>query len=357
MRIALITAFYEETYGGNEYYLAKHLSELGHDVFIYASKHSIPRYGPVRTISSGSSLDRVYVRRLRCIGWKKKGMVYLIGLKKQLGRDSVDVVHVQEWFMPLVFGAFSRKKVVLTQRITSYPFLLKIFVQLFGKRLLGKAHAITTLTSESKSLLTSTTGIEPKEVKVIPNGVDTSRFKPVPAQLPKKEFTILFVGRLSAEKGIMQLIDACGTLPFKFRLIIVGDGPLRAKANARTAACGLSAETTIFDYVAPEKLPGIYASADVTVVPSLVEPFGFVTLESMACGVPVIGSSVGGMRDSINENVGILVDAGNVQQLTEALLLMHNTSQRKEFAKNCREHALQNFDWKKIAGRYLEVYR
>ena len=85
MRIALVTSYYEERgYGGNEYYMAKHLTSRGHKVFIYVSEWSIPRYGNIRKLDQKCSLKGVTLRRLKSItiGRKKQGMVYLLGLKK-----------------------------------------------------------------------------------------------------------------------------------------------------------------------------------------------------------------------------------------------------------------------------------
>ena len=78
MRIALITAFYDEEYGGNEYYLAKNLAEKGHEVFIYVSEYSVPRYNKSKKINSTTKLKNVHIIRLSCIGVKSKGMIYLI---------------------------------------------------------------------------------------------------------------------------------------------------------------------------------------------------------------------------------------------------------------------------------------
>ncbi|MFP4401281.1 MAG: glycosyltransferase family 4 protein, partial [Candidatus Woesearchaeota archaeon] len=101
MKIGLITAYYSEEFGGNEYYLAKELTKKGHEVFIYVSRFTPQRFGLKRT-KKGSSLKNIHVIRLPSIGIKKWGLLFLWGLKKQIKNDNLDVVHVQEWFMPLI---------------------------------------------------------------------------------------------------------------------------------------------------------------------------------------------------------------------------------------------------------------
>ena len=84
MKIALITSYYEEKYGGNEYYLAKFLSKQGHKVNIYVTKYTIPRYGKIKKTNKKSKIKNVEVIRLNSIGIRKKGMNYLFGLKKKI---------------------------------------------------------------------------------------------------------------------------------------------------------------------------------------------------------------------------------------------------------------------------------
>ena len=85
----------------------------------------------------------------------------------------------------------------------------------------------------------------------------------------------------------------------------MGKGP--EKTNIITQIKELTVKAKIKDFIDPKDLPKVYSSADITVIPSLTEPFGFVTLESLACGTPVIGSDLGGMRDIINEKIGLKI--------------------------------------------------
>jgi L-malate glycosyltransferase len=356
MKIGLITSYYEEKYGGNEYYLAKTLSKLSHNVNIYVTKFTVPRYGKIKKTQEQSKLKNVNVIRLPSIGIRKKGLNYLFGLKKQLKNDNLDIIHVQEWFMPLTISCLNFKNLILTQRINKYPISLKLFVKLFGKIILKNAKAITTLTSESKNELVSIGKIKNKEIEVIPNGIDTSLFKPSMPLFKKERFTILFVGRLSKEKGAEYLIKACSRLNFDYKLIILGDGPEYKKTIKLIKKEKVEKKTKVIKFIKHQLIPKIYCSADVLVVPSLAEPFGFVTLEALACNIPVIGTDIGGMKDIINDKVGIKVRPKNVDDLTKSIIRIKDDDFRKNLTKNCRNHIIQNYSWGQITEMYLKIY-
>ncbi|MCK4521239.1 MAG: glycosyltransferase family 4 protein [Nanoarchaeota archaeon] len=357
MKIALITSYYEEKYGGNEYYLAKFLSKKGHKVNIYVTKFTILRYGKIKKTNEPSKLKNVDIIRLPSVGIRKKGMNYLIGLKKQLKKDKIDVVHVQEWIMPLTWVCLSFKNLILTQRINKYPNSIKLFVMLFGKNIMKKAKKITALTTESKDNLVKYSGIKKEAVTVIPNGIDTELFKPSKPTFKKDKFTILFVGRLSKEKGIKHLIKACSRYPFDYKLLIVGSGPEKKDIASLVKRLKIQDKVEIKDFIDHNKMPGVYSSADVLIVPSTKEPFGFVTLEALSCGVPVIASNIGGMRDIINDDIGMKVKPKNKIDLVNALIKIKDDKFRKGLTRNCRKYVLENYDWKKIAEKYLKIYK
>jgi glycosyltransferase involved in cell wall biosynthesis len=350
MKIALITAFYDENEQVNEFYLAKKLSELGHKVSIIVSRFSIPRYGMAETINSGSKLKNVNVIRLDSFGIKKKGMLFFNGLNKVIKDGKFDVVHLQEWFMPMGFQLRKIKNLVLTQRIERIPFAVKIIYWVYGRKLLENAKSITSLTSDAKKELEKL-GLK-KEIKIIPNGVDTTIFYPQ-KHSESSTFRILFAGRLAKEKGVSLLINACSKLNFSYELKIIGSGdeelPLKKLAKELKTNAGFIGKKQ------QAELPKYYSEADVLAVPSIKEPFGFVTLEALSCGTPVAGSDIGGMRDIITDKVGVKFPAGDSGALSEALKKMHETA--KELRKNCREHALKNYSWDVIAEKYLEEYQ
>lgn len=348
MRIGLVTAFYDEKFGGNEYYLAKELSKLGHEVFIYVSRYSVPRYGKIRKINSKTDLSNVFVRRLDSFGIKSKGMIWLKNLKNQVKKDNLDVVHIQEWFMPMSFQLRQFRNLVLTQRIERFPLSVKILFYLYGKKVMKRSKAMTTLTTQAKTQLAKQK--IKKNIHVIPNGVDTELFKP--SKRSNRIFNILFVGRFSDEKGLDILLRAVSRLKFSHKLTLVSAGPVKQKYIEMAKRLDLNFK--VVSSLPQSRLSEYYASADVVVIPSLKEPFGFVTLESLSCGTPVIGSDIGGMRDIIHPEIGLKVKPGSTNDLIRALNKMHAVSSS---LKNCREFILQNYSWQSTAKKYLEVYR
>lgn len=348
MKIALVTAFYDEDEKCNEYYLARQLSKKGHTVVIYVSEFSVPRYGKIRKIEKRSSIKNVTVVRLKSFGVKRKGMLFLKGLRDEVEKEKFDIVHLQEWFMPQGFQLRKEKNLVLTQRIGKIPFAVKLIFWAYGRKLLKNAKAVTALTSTAKDDLENM-GIN---AVVIPNGVDTELFKPM-KHSESKRLRILFVGRLAKEKGVDVLIKACSKLDFDYELSIIGSGD--EEAGLRKLAGELKVNAAFLGKKPQEDLPRYYSWSDVLAVPSLKEPFGFITLEAMSCGTPVIGSDIGGMKDVINENTGIKVKSGSSEELANALKSIREKA--KELRKNCRDHIISNYSWDVVVEKYLERYK
>lgn len=154
-------------------------------------------------------------------------------------------------------------------------------------------------------------------VDVIDCGVDTERFRPVPggdggpAPLgPRPAF--LCVGSLTERKNVLRLADAFAELRGWGSLTFAGDGPLRAELERRPGV-------RLLGRVAHHEVPALIAAADAVCQPSLVEPFGQVTLEAMAMGRPVLATRVGGPPEFVPEGAGVLVDPADTGAIAAAL--------------------------------------
>ena len=138
------------------------------------------------------------------------------------------------------------------------------------------------------------------DVRVIPSGVALPDDVGVPDEPPH----VLYVGRLSPEKGVLELVEACAGLP----LVVVGDGPLRERVPGAVG------------FVAPGRLGPYYRAAAVVAAPSLREGYGVAAREAMAWARPVVASAVGGLTDAVEDGVtGLLVPPGDVPALRAAL--------------------------------------
>jgi glycosyltransferase involved in cell wall biosynthesis len=150
------------------------------------------------------------------------------------------------------------------------------------------------------------------KTEVIDSGVDLERFPLQPARPhPAVEPAFLCVGSLTERKNVVRLAEAFellggGTLTF------AGDGPLRAELEGRP-------RVTVLGRVPQERIPELLAESDVLCQPSLVEPFGQALLEAMACGLPVVTTSVGGPPEFVPREAGVLVDPTDVSALADAM--------------------------------------
>jgi glycosyltransferase involved in cell wall biosynthesis len=176
------------------------------------------------------------------------------------------------------------------------------------------------------------------EVTVVPSGV---RFPSV-VRPPENPPHVLYVGRLSPEKGILELVAACAGLP----LVVVGDGQLRDQVPG---AAG---------FVPPAALGEWYERAAIVAVPSLREGYGVVAREAMAWGRPVVASAVGGLRDAVDDEVtGLLVPAGDVAALRAALeRLLGDADLRARLGAAARERAQREYSFDAAAAELVAVY-
>jgi glycosyltransferase involved in cell wall biosynthesis len=176
------------------------------------------------------------------------------------------------------------------------------------------------------------------DVRVVPNGVE------LPAEVGEEGEPpeILFAGRLSREKGILELVEAAQGL----RLVVAGDGPLRARVPG---ALG---------WVSRQQLEQLYARAAVVACPSHREGFGLACAEAMAHGRPAVASAVGGLRDLVvDEETGLLVPAGDVPALRAALeRLLGDRELRRRLGAAGREHVRGYCSWETVTESLLAAY-
>ena len=165
-------------------------------------------------------------------------------------------------------------------------------------------------------------------VHVVRRGVDLDRFcagdrAAARASLgwdPGKR-ALLWVGRMSPEKGLDVLVDACARLPrdLDFSLHLAGDGPLRGELAERARRAGLAQRIVFAGMVPHGALPDWFRAADVTVLPSRSEGVPNVLLESIACGTPFVASDVGGVAEIADPRADRLTPAGDADALAAAI--------------------------------------
>lgn len=355
--------------------LARRLTQLGHRVKVVVFQvqeiANSPR-GP-------ASLDGVDFFFLR--GKRLAESIYVPMAGKRvpaLGRP--DVVHVTEDTQTITFWAdrFARARglplCVSTNRgrepgTASRRMLYRNAERLFGRTIRETAQAFSVHTPAQLEFLKGR-GMrrDPKNVRVIPNMVDTSRFtaRKERSANPCMKFageglSFLSVGRLVRNKGYEHLLTAFAQVAKArpdARLTIIGRGPLEAALRAQAAQLGVADRVLLHtEFVDNAEMPLVYPHFSVYVQPSVVEPFGIAVLEAMSCGLPVVASRMGGLAFSVVDGkTGRHVEPGNAASLASAMLSMGDERLRMEMGDEGAKRAREVYDWQLVADAYLELY-
>ena len=200
------------------------------------------------------------------------------------------------------------------------------------------------------------------DIDVIHNGIDIQHFSP-PQIAPHNQIPqIISVGRLVELKGLDHLLKALVQVKQtgqKFQLQIAGEGPERPRLEKLSQDLGLLDSVTFLGQVTYENLPPLYQQADLFVLPSLAESFGQVFAEAMACGVPVIGSTTGGIPEVVGPHQHKwLISPGDVLDLTQKITALLKSPQcRQELSQNNVRYVRQHFTWSQSAQAYCDVYK
>ncbi|HVN59787.1 MAG TPA: glycosyltransferase family 4 protein [Gaiellaceae bacterium] len=206
---------------------------------------------------------------------------------------------------------------------------------LLAKPILRRAQLVI---AASNALAEDAARLGAREVHVIPTGVDVPEQVGEPAEPPE----VLFAGRLSREKGILDLVAAAEGLP----LVVAGDGPLREQVPM---ALGM---------VPHPELLVMYDRAAVVACPSYREGFGVVCAEAMAHGRPVVAGAVGGLLDLVvDDETGLLVEPGDVAGLRAALeRLLGDPELRRRLGEAGCERIRRHFSWPLVTDATLAAY-
>ena len=243
-----------------------------------------------------------------------------------------DLVHAH-WLPSGVVALATRKPFVVQVWGTDVELARR--VPALARQVLRRARLVI---APSSALADEARRLGGRDVRTIPSGVDLPGQVAEEADPPE----ILYAGRLSAEKGVRELVAAAEGLP----LVVVGDGPLRDEVPGARG------------FVPHEELELLYDRAAVVACPSHREGFGVVCAEAMAHARPVVAGDVGGLRDLVvQEETGLLVPPGEVGALREALRrLLADRELRRRFGEAGRARIAERFTWKRFADETLRAY-
>jgi glycosyltransferase involved in cell wall biosynthesis len=282
------------------------------------------------------------------------------------------VVHLHWWFPAGIVLAptrvVGRTPVVITSHGTDLFMLRKLpGLRRLARVVYGRASLVTTVSNALAEELPSV-GVNPSKVHVAPMPLDSQAFggEPPPYEARDRDH-ILFVGRLSVQKGAADLLAALAELaPMRpaLRLTIIGDGPERELLEERARKLRIAERVTFRGRLDTGDVARAYRAASVLAVPSTVgvagerEGFGLVAVEAMLAGLPVVATSTGGLVDIVrNGDTGILVEPAKHEALAKALarVLSHPVAARA-MADRARSDAQHRFAPSAIARQYRELY-
>ncbi len=232
-------------------------------------------------------------------------------------------------------------------------------------RFYGKLDLIISPTQTAANLLIRS-GAKNK-ILVISNGIDLTKFSPLNEGsylkkrygLPEK-ITCLFVGRLDKEKNIDVFLKAVALIKHKldFHTVVVGKGAEEEDLKNLAQELGISDCVTFTGYLPEEDLHNIYKVGDVFIMPGIAELQSLVTMEAMACGLPVIGANAVALPHLIHDQRnGFLFEPGNEKDLADKLyIILQNKELREKMSKESLE-MIKEHDVDRVMDRTEEAYR
>jgi len=347
--------------GGTEvatYRIARELAEQGYDVYIM-TKYSkgLPR----RQSKEGFTIIRTPRWRIPILGT----LVYCFLAYLKLRHIKPDIIHEQGFgILGLFCKMFTRTPYIIWGRGLRFAEGFTFLEKLMAKIILAKASAIIAQTKYMKNQVEK---ICSKDITILPNGVDVTRFMRISPGEVRQELsigekckTVLFIGNLRPIKGVEYLIEAMTKVAQNYpesRLVVVGvdfqDGKLQELAQEKNLQ-----ERIIFTgSIPPHEIPEYMVAADIFVLPSLSEGFPNVLLEAMAAGLPIVATRAGGIPEIVTDGEnGFLVEPRNSQQLADKImLLLQDENVRKHLSSNNIKKAEQ-YNWSEIVTSLEEVY-
>lgn len=287
-------------------------------------------------------------------------------------REKLDILHVH-YAVPHAVCAILAKQMADTD--------LKIVTTLHGTDItvLGYDPSLTEairfgieqsdhVTAVSHALVDQTYSlIKPdKDIETVYNFIDERVYRKVNSEHLKRDYGILphekviiHVSNFRAVKRVEDVVQTFSRIVehIPSKLLLVGDGP------EMTVICQLVKELGLKDKVLflgkQDSLEELYSLSDLMLLLSQKESFGLVALEAMACGVPCIGTDVGGIPEVIEDGVnGYVCPLGDVETISEkAVSLLNSHDLYKQYSENALETARTKFHWSKIVGQYEQIYR
>jgi D-inositol-3-phosphate glycosyltransferase len=383
--------------GGQNVYVAqvaRHLSRLGYQVDVFTRRDS-PDQQEVLTWEDGVRVIHVpagpakFVPKEELLPYMKPFTEFMLEF---IDRDGgpYDLIHAHFWMSALVAADI--------KRVTDIPFVVTFHalgkVRLLHQgakdgfpkerlkieeRIVAEADRIIAECPQDRLDLIKLYKADPARLAVIPCGFDAHELKPVGKTIsrellgiPKQDLVILQLGRMVPRKGVDTVIRGLALLKedhdIEARLLIVGGDsddpdpqatPEIGRLQGIAEEEGVSEAVTFVGRRGRQDIKNYYGAADVFVSTPWYEPFGITPVEAMACGTPVIGSDVGGIKYTVKDGeTGFLVPPNNPKALANRLAQVFQSPELlKKFSESSIKRANNFFTWKNVAESIGDLYR
>jgi glycogen(starch) synthase len=385
-RVLILTWEYPPVIEGG---LARHVRKLAEELVAQGTVVDVLTRGrpksPACEEQRGVTVHRVREPRFprdldRFLAWVSQMNDDMLAAGRALAEEhTYEIVHGHDWLVAHASAALSD--------LLEIPYVTTIHATEYGRHqgwvdkppqsniheierwMANRAASVITCSHYMRGHVADIYDIDERRVSVIPNGIDPADLRPVDdlsalrlqfAQPHEK--LVLLVGRLVYEKGFQLALDALPgviqTVP-GVRFLVAGSGTHEGELKAQAERLGLSRHGVFLGWIGDDALHSLYRIADLCVVPSLYEPFGFVALEAMASGCPCIVADTGGLREVVpaGERVGLRFNGGDAAHLGVMIeRLLVDEQLRDRLVAEATEHVL-SFDWTDIVQRTAAVYR
>jgi glycogen synthase len=299
-----------------------------------------------------------------------------IALAMARDHTDVDLVHAHTWYADMagfLIRALYRIPLVVTLHSLE-PFRPWKVDQLgtgyrvsswIEKTAVEAADRVIAVSATMREDILRVFAVDEKKVVVVHNGIDPDRFRRTDDRRTLerrgiREPYVLFVGRISDQKGIFHLLEAATRLPEGVQLVLCAASPDTPEIaeRLRRATEGRAGVLWIPQVLPVDEVVQLYSHAAVFACPSVYEPFGLINLEAMACETPVVASAVGGIVEVVDDGeTGFLVPPGRPEELAAALRRVLDHPERgRAMGRAGRRRVEEHFAWDRVAVRTAEVY-
>ncbi|MEM3556242.1 MAG: glycosyltransferase family 4 protein [Candidatus Micrarchaeia archaeon] len=288
-------------------------------------------------------------------------------------KNRFDLIHANAWSAcilkfiknkPSVATAHGTVRGLISSTSDLIPLHSQLYTSLITQNLerIGFRNAcrVVAVSNSCRTELVADYHVAEEKVDVIYNGIDLRKVKRIKTNL-KDEFgcenLLLFVGRLTKQKGLEFLIKAIPLLKdYDVKLAVIGEGPERKNLAHLASKLGVREKVVFFGGVDEGKKLELLSASDVFVCPSLWESFGIVLLEAMACKTPIVASNVASIPEVVGE-CGVLVEPRNSKAISEGVTqLLDDKKTARELAQKAYRRVKRSFTIQKTADGYAKLY-